>query len=337
MCPCQALGLRTENRPVALYRLIRLLRNLRPDVLQTWMYHADAAGALAGSIAGVPRIVWNIRYLNMQLRAVSAYDEMFGFYVQHKRTRWTDNWCVADRDCMTAPLAKNAAKVAFGHPNHEIQTLATDRDQALTKCVRLRNASRRRSDPSPQAYDRRLPVDRVAIVDNERTCSIPVFPVSGAAVAAACTVPPSAQRHEYRASRGARRQCVPHPTSDSQRIAAISCCRSAGIGGRPGPRDFQRHHNRNPVRCQPMSVSGFTTVSRRRHSRTRDKPTRMMRVASAARRGFTPTYSASYFRRNRFSAASRVRDRVAEDIDETRSQATRTTVPVKMRARSGIT
>jgi hypothetical protein len=28
-------------------------------------------------------------------------------------------------------------------------------------------------------------------------------------------------------------------------IVAINCCKSMEIGGRPGARDFQRHHNRN--------------------------------------------------------------------------------------------
>ena len=53
-------------------------------------------------------------------------------------------------------------------------------------------------------------------------------------------------------------------------IVAINCCKSAGIGGRPRARDFQRHHNRNPCRCQRMRVSGFTTVSKLRQS-TGDK------------------------------------------------------------------
>jgi hypothetical protein len=104
-------------------------------------------------------------------------------------------------------------------------------------------------------------------------------------------------------------------------IVAIDCCKSVGIGGRPGARDFQRQNNRNPFRCQRMSVSAFTTVSKWRHSRKRDKPTRMIRVASLARRGFTSRsrYNASCFRRNRFSAASWARDRIANDISATRS------------------
>lgn len=60
--PLYALGARVD-RPGALplFRLVRLLRELQPDVLQTWLYHADVAGTVAGRVARVPNIAWNIR------------------------------------------------------------------------------------------------------------------------------------------------------------------------------------------------------------------------------------------------------------------------------------
>lgn len=53
--------------PSALWRCIQELRTLEPDVLQTWMYHADLLGLVAGTVARVPRIVWNIRAADMDL------------------------------------------------------------------------------------------------------------------------------------------------------------------------------------------------------------------------------------------------------------------------------
>jgi glycosyltransferase involved in cell wall biosynthesis len=51
--------------PAAFWRLYRLLRSERPDILQTWLYHADLCGLLAGRAARVPAIAWNIRCSNM--------------------------------------------------------------------------------------------------------------------------------------------------------------------------------------------------------------------------------------------------------------------------------
>ena len=45
----------------AIRRLVALLKSTRPDVLQTWLFHADLVGTVAGRLAGVPAIYWNVR------------------------------------------------------------------------------------------------------------------------------------------------------------------------------------------------------------------------------------------------------------------------------------
>jgi glycosyltransferase involved in cell wall biosynthesis len=67
--PVFALGIRAGvSAAGALWRLVGLLRRFRPDVVQTWLYHADVAGLVAATIARVPHVVWNIRCAELDPR-----------------------------------------------------------------------------------------------------------------------------------------------------------------------------------------------------------------------------------------------------------------------------
>jgi len=62
------LGLsRGMPRPGALWRLSRMIKDFQPDIVQTWMYHADLIGFLAAKLARNGKVIWNVRCSDMDL------------------------------------------------------------------------------------------------------------------------------------------------------------------------------------------------------------------------------------------------------------------------------
>src|SRR5208337_1953838 len=68
--PVHALGFpRGGLTRSGLQRLLRLIKAIKPDAVQTWMYHADLVGGLAARTAGVRAICWGIRNSNLDPKA----------------------------------------------------------------------------------------------------------------------------------------------------------------------------------------------------------------------------------------------------------------------------
>jgi len=67
--PVRTLGMKPNlPSPAGFARLTAHLRRSRPDLIQTWMYHADFLGALAAPLAGNPPVVWNLRVTLADIR-----------------------------------------------------------------------------------------------------------------------------------------------------------------------------------------------------------------------------------------------------------------------------
>ena len=91
----RSLGIRVRSlslqpgRPTisGLRLLTSWLRIEKPDILQTWLYHADLLGVIAGRLAGIPNVVWNIRNTNIDF---SQYRRLSGYVV--RTCSWVSGW-----------------------------------------------------------------------------------------------------------------------------------------------------------------------------------------------------------------------------------------------------
>ena len=53
---------------LSFFKLFFLINNKRPDVVQTWMYHADLIGSIAARLLLIKKIFWNIRNSDLDLK-----------------------------------------------------------------------------------------------------------------------------------------------------------------------------------------------------------------------------------------------------------------------------
>nr|WP_091657014.1 glycosyltransferase [Massilia sp. PDC64] len=71
--PVAVIGMRSAlDVPRVLVALVRILRKTRPDVVQTWMYHADLLGGLAARVSGNSNIIWGVRTTDVNAGGVRA-------------------------------------------------------------------------------------------------------------------------------------------------------------------------------------------------------------------------------------------------------------------------
>lgn len=67
-----ALGMKAGGiSPISIYRLWRIIRNTKPDVVQTWMYHSDLLGGITARLAGCKNIVWGIHHTTLDVKGSS--------------------------------------------------------------------------------------------------------------------------------------------------------------------------------------------------------------------------------------------------------------------------
>ncbi|MBI9075841.1 MAG: glycosyltransferase [Desulfatibacillum sp.] len=76
----ESLGLDLgKPMPGSVWRLIKIIREFKPQVVQTWLYHADLMGLIAARMCSHARVAWNIRNSNIDF---SQYRKLTGWTVK---------------------------------------------------------------------------------------------------------------------------------------------------------------------------------------------------------------------------------------------------------------
>ena len=69
--------------PKGILKMSRLIKGFQPDVVQTWMYHADLLGGVTAKLVSNSKIVWNIRQGDLEYRNVKLHT-----YITAKLCAW---------------------------------------------------------------------------------------------------------------------------------------------------------------------------------------------------------------------------------------------------------
>lgn len=64
----ECLHLNPFNFVFKFYTLCSLIKKTKPDVVQTWLYHADIIGGLASRLAGQKNILWGLRQADFDIK-----------------------------------------------------------------------------------------------------------------------------------------------------------------------------------------------------------------------------------------------------------------------------
>ncbi len=116
--------LNIKNNPImACWRLKTSLQQHQPDIVQTWLYHADLIGGLIATYCGVKHIIWGIRCEGVGLKKSTALIQLI---------------CAKLSDKIPSHIVTNSKKAAdyhirIGYQANKVRVIHNGFDTALFK------------------------------------------------------------------------------------------------------------------------------------------------------------------------------------------------------------
>jgi glycosyltransferase involved in cell wall biosynthesis len=73
------------------FKLFRLVRDIKPDLVHTWMYHSNFLGGVIAKLAGVKKIVWSVHAFNLErgmlkssTRVLIKFSALFSYFIPNQ-------------------------------------------------------------------------------------------------------------------------------------------------------------------------------------------------------------------------------------------------------------
>jgi glycosyltransferase involved in cell wall biosynthesis len=127
--PVHSLGMGgARNLPGALFKLVKLMRSLRPDVVQTWLYHADLLGGFAAQFAGRPPVIWGVHTVHLDASS-SLLTKLI-----RRFCAWTSAWLPSTILCVARAAVESHA--ALGYVRDKMQVVPNGFDLPNIEALR---------------------------------------------------------------------------------------------------------------------------------------------------------------------------------------------------------
>ena len=111
---------------LAYVRLVKILKQERIDILQTWMYHADFMGALAKLLYGRFKLIWTICHGDVSMSPLKRKTYFIAKICGHFSDRWPDKII-----CCSEATKKSHMK--FGYAANKMCVVPNGFDVSLFK------------------------------------------------------------------------------------------------------------------------------------------------------------------------------------------------------------
>lgn len=97
-CIVESLDMTKNPLTFSPFRLLRIIKDARPDAIQCWMFHANIIGGFFGRLAGVKNIVWGIHH------TMTKHDRKISHVINKICALMSYNFCKTVICCGLRPL-----------------------------------------------------------------------------------------------------------------------------------------------------------------------------------------------------------------------------------------